>query len=467
MNNKSLKHLPKKAAVIGAARSGIAAAQYLIEKGVSVFISDSCKQEKLEKILKDNNLSAIAHESDGHTDQILKNDVIILSPGVSSDLPILQKARAKNIPIWSEIELGFRQSDAKWLAITGSSGKSTTTSLLGAIMEADGRGSVVAGNIGTPVISLAPGVKKDGVVVAEVSSFQLETIDAFKPWVAAILNLMKNHLDRYRSELEYYEAKKNIIKNMDSGSHLIINANDEILRPWALGLKSKINLVFFGRKMEGFPSVWFDNGHLYGSMDKAVTDILSVSKMKLEGPHNYENASAAAAMALAAGASYENIVKGLTSFAGLPHRLEYAGEINNVRFFNDSKSTTAESVLCAVTAFGNNVHLIAGGRDKGCDFSVVKNSLRERVKDVVLIGEAADRMESEWKNDTTILRASSLKQAMETALIRSVKGDVVVLSPGCSSFDMFRDFEDRGRKFIELVKELSANSKSSKKILKP
>jgi UDP-N-acetylmuramoylalanine--D-glutamate ligase len=166
-------------------------------------------------------------------------------------------------------------------------------------------------------------------------------------------------------------------------------------------------------------------------------------------------------MARTAGVSYENIAKGLTSFAGLPHRLEYTGEINGVRFFNDSKSTTAESVLCAVTAFNNNVHLIAGGRDKGCDFSIVKNALREKVKDVVLIGEAADRMETEWKQDVKIFRASSLKQAIEKSTSLAVKGDVVVLSPGCSSFDMFTDYEDRGRKFMELVKEMTSNKKGS------
>jgi UDP-N-acetylmuramoylalanine--D-glutamate ligase len=458
MNKTSIKKLPKSATVIGAARSGIAAAKFLINKGVSVFISDSCKPDKLEKILKDNGLSAINHESTAHTEQILKNELIILSPGIRSDLPILQKARAKGIPVWSEIELGFRQSDAKWIAITGSSGKSTTTSLVGAIMEADGRGSVVAGNIGTPVIRLAPAVKKEGVVVAEISSFQLETIDAFKPWIAAILNLMKNHLDRYRSEQEYYEAKKNIIKNMDSTCTLVVNAKDEILMPWALELKSKINIAFFGKKVEGFSSVWLDKGQLCSSCDRKEAALLSVKKMKLEGPHNYDNAAAAACMALAAGVSIENIVQGLTSFSGLPHRLEYAGEINGVRFFNDSKSTTAESVLCAVTAFNKNVHLIAGGRDKGCDFSIVKSAIRERVKDVVLIGEAADRMESEWKHDAMVLRSSTLQQAIEAAMTRAVTGDVVVLSPGCSSFDMFTDYEDRGRKFIEIVKEMSSNT---------
>jgi UDP-N-acetylmuramoylalanine--D-glutamate ligase len=458
MNNQDYRILPKSASIIGAARSGIAVARYLTERKVPVFISDSCPAAKLEQVLAKNGLAGVPHEAGGHTEKVLANEVIILSPGVPSDLPVLKTAANRHQAVWSEMEFGFRQSRAPFLAVTGSSGKSTTTSLLGEIMKADGRETAVAGNIGTPVISLAPPVGEKGVVVAEVSSFQLENIDAFKPRVAAIINLMKNHLDRYASEQAYYEAKKNIVKNMDMNCHLVVNARDGLLKPWAMGLTKKTRVVFFGAPVDAFPCVWYENGTIVSTMDRERVEVLAVASMKLQGPHNYDNAAAAAAMARAAGASYGAIARAISSFEGLPHRLQFAGEVNGVRFYNDSKSTTAESVLVAVTAFGNNVHLIAGGRDKGCDFSVVKAALRERVKEVLLIGEAADRMQTEWRGVTSIVRVGSLAAAVDAARAKAQPGDVVVLSPGCSSFDMFANFEERGEVFMNLVRERMAVS---------
>jgi UDP-N-acetylmuramoylalanine--D-glutamate ligase len=447
--------VPKKATVIGAARSGIASAKFLAHKGIGVFISDSCQKDRLEKILADNGLSGIPHEAGGHTDAVLDSDVIILSPGVPSDIPILKKASERHIPVWSEIELAYRSTGATFLAITGSSGKSTTTAMLGAILSAAEKPHRVAGNIGIPLISVVEGLSKDAFVAAEVSSFQLETIDLFRPHAAAVLNLMKNHLDRYESEEAYYNAKKRIAANLTVENYLVVNRRDRRLEAWASEMKRRTNIVWFGQAAPGDPGVWHEDGVLWSSIGGTVRPLLAVKDMRLSGPHNWDNACAAAALAATAGIRWEDIAQGITGFSGLEHRLEYVAEINGVKYYNDSKSTTAESVLCAMTAFGRNVHLIAGGRDKGCDFSIVDGAIGANARGVYLIGEASGRMAGQWQGLAPVKRYDSLSAALTAAAGNAVPGDVVVLSPGCSSFDMFDDYEHRGEAFKALVRGLS------------
>ncbi|MBD3243833.1 MAG: hypothetical protein GF331_24795, partial [Chitinivibrionales bacterium] len=270
MQTRTVGRLPARITVMGAARSGLAAARYLHEQGVSVFISDACPADKLDFLLATNKLAHVAHEAEEHTDRVLRCDAIVLSPGIRSDLWLLRQARRRGIPVWSEMELGFRQSVAEFLAVTGSSGKSTTVSMLGEIMKASGRPTVVAGNIGVPVISVAPRMPAEGVVVAEVSSFQLENIDTFRPSVAAVLNLMKNHLDRYDSERDYYEAKKAIATNMDPACRLVVNACDPLLRRWADEMAAKTNIGFFGRSEAGYPCVWCRDGAIVAADTSGV-----------------------------------------------------------------------------------------------------------------------------------------------------------------------------------------------------
>jgi UDP-N-acetylmuramoylalanine--D-glutamate ligase len=447
-------YIPKSASIIGAARSGISAARFLKAKGVSVFISDSCQPEKLEKILAENGLSDIRHEAGGHTDALFSSEVIVLSPGVPSDLPILKKARAKNIPVWSEIELAYRFTDATWLAITGSSGKSTTVSLLGSIMKASAAKYVVAGNIGVPLVGAVNTLSDSGFVVAEISSFQLENIDLFKPHVAVVINLLKNHLDRYENEEAYYNAKKEIARNLTPDDFLILNGKDARLRVWAQEFADKATIAFFGSREQNNDCAFCENGMLYTQFDDITEAVVAVDKMKISGPHNCDNACAAAVAAKSVGVPAAAIASGIISFGGLAHRLEYVAEVNGVRYFNDSKATTAEAVLCAVTAFGRNVHLIAGGRDKGCDFSTVKDAVRTNTRGVYLIGEAAGRIAAEWEGLAPIVICDSLESAVVRARDSAKSGDVVVLSPGCSSFDMFEDYEKRGEAFKTLVHEL-------------
>jgi len=446
--------LPARYTVMGAARSGLAVARYLYEHGYSVLISDNCSATKLDFILASNDLAQIPHEAGEHSDKVLDCDVIILSPGIPSTLPILETARRKGIPVWSEIEFAFRCSLAQYCAVTGSTGKSTTVSMIGGVMEAGEKHTVVAGNIGVPLTAVAPKVPANGVVVAEISSFQLENIDKFKPQVAVVLNLMKNHLDRYATEEDYYAAKKNMAKNMDAGTTLILNAEDKRLFDWGGTLKEKVRIVFFGKKCEGFTSVWEQEGTIVSDASGSIEKILHTDDMKLAGSHNISNACAAVAAGLAFSVSPEHIASGICSFAGLPHRLEFAGTHNKVDFYNDSKSTTAESMAAAISSFKDNVIVIAGGRDKGCDFDMVQEVVTKYVKHAVLIGEAAGRIAASWKGCTNIVKAEDFDEAVKSAFSLSEAGDVVVLSPGCSSFDMFANYEERGEEFKRLVSEL-------------
>jgi len=449
------KYVPKTVSIIGAARSGIGAAKFLTAQGISVFISDSCPEEKLEKILYENDLSHCGHESGAHTDAVMNADVMVISPGVPTTLPVVAKAIEQGMAVWSEVELAYRFTDAKFLAVTGSSGKSTTTSILGAILQKAKKSYAVAGNIGVPLVDVVGTLTKESFVAAEISSFQLETIDLFRPQAAAILNLMKNHLDRYDTEEAYYDAKKAIARNFNFDNHLVLNARDSRLFAWAHSMKSKTNVVFFGANISGHDCAWYEGDSIWTMWHGEKSLLLKVGDMALSGPHNYDNASAAAALALCAKIDRAAIASGICGFSGLKHRLEYVAEVNSVGFYNDSKATTAESVLCAVNAFGNNVHLIAGGRDKGCDFSIVRDAIRSKARGVYLIGETADRIGQEWKDLAPLYRCNSLEEAIRLAYAKATKGDVVVLSPGCSSFDMFENYEKRGESFIATVKTLA------------
>ena len=466
INNKfdNIKNVaPARVAIIGAAKSGIAAAKYFRSRGTEVFISDSCSRGALDKILRDNGLTGIESEAQGHSEKVLQNDLIILSPGVCSDLDIIKRAHLKGIPVWSEMELGFRVSNAPFLAVTGSSGKSTTVSLLEAAMRASGFDAVAAGNIGLPVISVTPRLTgENDVVVAEVSSFQLETIHNFKPKAAAVINLMKNHLDRYPNETEYYNAKKRIAVNLTNHEYLVLNMNDPILLEWGHEFSSQTQIVMFGLADNGGDCVFLsDKSIRYRFNGKTGVILEDVYAMRLGGKHNYVNACAAAAMALCGGADPLRIGEGLCSFGGLPHRLEYVADIGGVKFYNDSKSTTAESIECAVSAFDSGVHLIAGGKDKGCDFSVIRDAVAANVKSIVLIGEAADRMSLEFKGLAPIYKAKNLEEAVDKAFKNAQAGERVIFSPGCSSFDMFRNFEHRGEVFRDTVNALLARRKAA------
>lgn len=448
--------LPARFTILGAARSGLAAARYLVQHGYSVFISDTCDPQKLDFVLAGNDLAHIPHEGGEHTEQVLDTDVIIASPGIARGTEILSLARRRGIPVWSEIELGYRISTASLWAVTGSTGKSTTATMAGAIAREAGLHSEVCGNIGVALSAVAWQLPPTGVAVVEVSSFQLEAIDTFRPRIALITNLMKNHLDRHRNEHEYWNLKKGIARRMDSTDHLVLNATDPHLREWGREQASRVGVVWYGATIEGEPCVWCRDGVMVSTIHcPQGEEILAVSEMMVEGRHNHENACGAAAMGICAGIGIGSVAAGLRSVQGLPHRLAFVGKKRGVRWYNDSKSTTAESVLAAAGAFDRAVRLIAGGRDKGCDFGAIARQLGENAVEVLLIGEAAPRMAAAWKKHVPVVRCRSLDEAVQYAARVSQEGDIVVLSPGCSSFDMFSGYEERGERFAGLVAALA------------
>lgn len=444
--------------VMGAGRSGLAAVEYLMAQGCRVFVSDSCDGERLAGTLARHGLRELPCESGGHTERVLRSDAIILSPGIRPDLPLLDEARRRGIPVWSEIELGFRASAATFCAITGSTGKSTTAAMLGSVLQAAGRESVVAGNIGVPLTAVAPPLSPGAVVVAEVSSFQLQTIDTFRPAVAVFTNLLPNHLDRHADMDEYFAAKQNVMRNGGPDCHLVANARCAPVRSWATSLTDRVHVVFTGSEIEGFDGAWCSGGTIVTRSDGDVQPLLPTNDLRVPGGHNLENACMAAAAAQFLGVESAAIATGLRAFRGLPHRLELVEEANGVRFYNDSKATTGEAVRAALLAFDGGVHLIAGGRDKGCDFAIVGEALARRARQVVLIGEAAARLEREWRRIVPVVRASSLEGAVRAACAHAAPGDAVLLSPGCASFDMFASYEERGEEFCRLVRRFSAGT---------
>ena len=439
---------------MGAGRSGLAAAAYLTTRGRRVFVSDTCEAERLSGALAQHGLHELPRESGGHTERVLESDAIVLSPGIRPDLPLLDEARRRGIPVWPEIELGFRASAATFCAVTGSTGKSTTAAMIGSILQAAGRESVVAGNIGFPLTAVAPALSPDGVVVAEVSSFQLETIDTFRPSVAVFTNILPNHLDRHADMAAYFAVKKSVVRNCGPDCHLVANARCAPLRSWAISLREQLHVVFTGDAVEGSSWVCCSGGRAVGCFEGCSQPIMSAADLQVPGEHSRENACMAAAAARLLGVDHELIAVGLRAFRALPHRLELVTEVNGVRFYNDSKATTAEAVRAALCTFDGGIHLIAGGRDKGCDFSAVREALAARVKQAVLIGEAADRLESEWHDVVAVVRAASLEEAVAKAHRRAEPADVVLLSPGCSSFDMFTSYEERGEEFVRVVQRL-------------
>ena len=440
----SLKN--KKITVLGAARSGIAAALMLKELGALVYVSDSAplcsKQEQAAELGRD----GIAFEFGQHTERIYEADFVVLSPGIPVRSEVVQKFRQKGIPVYSEIEAAAWFCRAPLIAVTGSNGKTTTTTLIGEMLKAHFPHPIVAGNIGQPFSAYVLQSDPDSPAVVEVSSFQLETIERFHPQVAVVLNFAPNHLDRYDSYEDYLKAKWRITMNLEQNDLLIYNGDDERLSEWSKHITSRKQA--FSIQTHPAAAGWYDGQALYLDDGKLV----DVSDMPLKGPHNYMNALAAALAARAVGVPNSAIVRVLRTFAGIEHRLEPVAEIDGVQYINDSKATTIEALAVALQSFNTPIILIAGGKDKGSDFSKLKALIKQHVKECILIGAATEKMAQAWQGLTGLYKADSLEDAVRHAHRTAVPGDVVLLSPACASFDMFNDFEDRGRQFKALVK---------------
>jgi len=421
----------KKVTVFGLGRSGAAVARKLAGLKSDVTITESKSEDKLDNdLVSEMKKIGVRLETGGHSNRSIEGaDLIVLSPGVHTDLVTLEEARKLRIPIISEIELACRFISKPIIAITGTNGKTTTTTLIGEFLKAYGKKVAVAGNIGNPLISVDD--KDLDFLVVEVSSYQLETIVTFRPWISLILNLAEDHIERHKSMEEYSAAKARIFLNQRKTDYLIYNADDKLVS--SIAASSEARLVPFSKNKP----------------------FLDPREMLIPGEHNLENALAAAQAALICGVTIDTIKKVLSTFPGVEHRIEFVTEKRGVKFYNDSKGTNPDSTIVALKALSNgqkNIILIAGGKDKGGDLADMARLISTTVKKVILIGEAANRFGKVLKTD--LIFSGDLKEAVNTAYSLAGQGDIVLLSPACASFDMFSNFEERGKIFKELVDRL-------------
>ena len=452
--------------VLGLARSGVAACHLLRETGARVTVADRKEEVELAAVLRtvDRNLIQVSVGSQ-YERSLDRADLVVISPGVPYRMEALERVRRRGVKVISELELASRFLSAPILAVTGTNGKSTTVTLIGKMLAEQGKRAFVGGNLGTALSEAAwitLQAKKQGkpdpyeYLAVEVSSFQLETIDRFHPWAATILNVTVDHQDRYDSIEEYVAAKRRIFENQTNDDFALFNLDD----PRVANLTSTVQARRLGFSRTQPIGAGFDGG-TYLDGDEIVTTVAGgrqricrKSELKIIGHHNVENVMAAATYAALWGCPLDIISRVVTAFPGLEHALELVRERRGVRFVNDSKGTNVDATLKALEGIERPIWLIAGGRDKGGDFSRLTEAIRRRVKHVILIGEAAPLLKAAWTGATTMSEAESLRGAVEWAAREAAAGDVVLMSPACASFDMFQDYQDRGRQFKSAVESL-------------
>ncbi len=445
----------KQALVIGLARSGLAAAAALARHGAKVTLNDARDALALGDIVVRAQQAGHALSLGGHPLELLAGkDLIVLSPGVPSSLDLVAKAKQRGMLVLSEIELAFRlSSERPWVAVTGTNGKTTITSLLYAMFMRCGVPAILGGNIGQALADRVEGAPAGAAVVAEVSSFQLEDVDQFKPRVAVWSNLTPDHMDRYADLKAYGAAKARIFARQTALDVLVYNADDQASVECCQSAKA--TLWPFSRSRELKQGAFVRDGVLVGRWpDGHERNLLKVSELSLRGPHNLENSLAAAAAALAFGLDAEGVAEILGHFPGVEHRLEPCGEVEGIGFVNDSKATNVDSVEKALLSFEQPVHLILGGKDKEGDFTALTKLVRERVARMYLIGSAAEKIESQLGTVAPFERSGDLVSAMRSAMNHARQGQWILLSPGCASFDQFDNYEHRGRVFKECAQTL-------------
>jgi UDP-N-acetylmuramoylalanine--D-glutamate ligase len=448
----------KRVLVVGLGKSGVASALFLKAHGARVTVSDTKSGDELHNEIPTLLDHGIAVETGGHGERTFRGqDLIVVSPGVPVDAPALVQARNLGEPVIGEIELAARFLPGPIIAITGSNGKTTTTTLVGEIMTAGGFSALVGGNIGTPAISLAERAKPETVIVLEVSSFQLETIQTFRPKVAVVLNVTPDHLDRHRTFEAYVDAKARIFENQGAADYAVLNADDPTCV--ALAARTKAQVFWFSRQKEVQRGAWVREGTILFRDASGQREIMLVSEIPLKGAHNLENVLAAVCAGVLMGCGPEKIRLAVREFKAVEHRLEFVATIRGVDYYNDSKATNVDATIKALESFPANLHLILGGKDKGSDYSVLNDLLRQRVKRVYTIGSAAAKIESQIVSakdgGPEIVPAETLENAVHKAHAVAEPGDVVLLAPACASFDQFKNYEHRGQVFKETVKALS------------
>ena len=437
---------------VGLARTGVATALFCAKRNAIVTATDTRPEAELGDAPAKLREVGVTLELGGHQEKTyLTQDLIIPSPGVPADDALLVKARSKGITVWSEIELAYRFLEGELIGITGSNGKTTTTTLVHHILKTAGQKTILAGNVGTPLIACVDDMNAETVSVVELSSFQLELIDKFRPDIGVLLNLTPDHLDRHKTLEAYAAAKARIFEKQTELDAAVLNADDA---PTVALTPKKPQMFWFSRKKrveQGACVRGDDIVIVHGGKEEFV---MKRAEIPLPGAHNLENVLAAATAARLAEADALTIGNAVRSFAGVEHRLEFVAEIGGVRYYNDSKATNVDATLKALDAFPGRILVILGGKDKGSDYTVLQNPLREKTVLALLIGAAADKIESEIAGSVAIERAGTLEHAVQIASLAAQAGDVVLLAPACASFDQFENYEHRGRVFKELVRGL-------------
>ena len=449
----------KRVLVVGLGKSGKSAALFLRDRGAQVTVSDSRSAEALAGEIPALLDAGVMVETGGHgLLTFRRQDLIVVSPGVPYDTPELKQVRAFGLPIIGELELASRFLQGQVVAITGSNGKTTTTALLGKIFADAGGPTLVGGNIGTPVIDLIPQSTPQTTSVLEVSSFQLETVEQFRPHIAVVLNITQDHLDRHGSFENYAAMKARITSQQTADDFFVLNAEDKPTQMLAARTKAQV-FWFSGRRAIKQGAFVHGESVVFLPREGAKPEpVMPLAEIPLKGAHNVENVLAAVCAARLGGVSAESIRASVASFKAVEHRLEFVATVRGVQYFNDSKATNVDATKKALEAFPGGVHLILGGKDKNSDYTELANLLRARVKTVYTIGSAAEKIERHLAGVVKIVSAGTLDAAVRQAAQVAVSGDVVLLAPACASFDQFTGYEQRGRVFKDLVKQLLAVS---------
>lgn len=444
----------KKVLVVGTGKSGIAATELLCANGIDTVLFDGNKEldskTLYEKAPKLKEVPLIL--GDMTDEQIDEFDVAVLSPGVPTDIPMVNSLRDRGVKIWGEIELAYTFGAGEIIAITGTNGKTTTTALTGEIMKNYFKDVRVVGNIGIPYTSMVTGSTGETVTVAEISSFQLETIDNFKPHVSAILNITPDHLNRHHTMENYIRAKEDITKNQTADDYCVLNYEDEVLRDFAAECPAKV--IFFSSKSELSEGFYLDGDIIIYAHDGVRDEVIDVNELNLLGKHNFENVMAACAMSISFGVPMDKIVEVLKEFKAVEHRIEYVTEKRGVRFYNDSKGTNPDAAIQGIRAMNRPTLLIGGGYDKQSEYDEWIEAFDGKVKELVLIGQTADKIEecAHRHGFMNTVKKDTFEDAVNYCYEHAVSGDAVLLSPACASWGMFPNYEERGRIFKEIVK---------------
>jgi UDP-N-acetylmuramoylalanine--D-glutamate ligase len=445
----------KRVLVVGLGKSGLSAAMFLRARGARVTVSDARSAMALAHEIPALLDAGIMVESGGHgLLTFRRQDLIVVSPGVPTDTPEVQQTKAFGMPIIGEVELASRFLQGQIVAITGSNGKTTTTTLVGKIFSDAGLPTLVGGNIGLPVIDLVAKSTPETTSVLEVSSFQLETIEDFHPHIAVVLNITPDHLDRHGSFENYAAAKTRITERQTAEDFLVLNAENKATQMVAAKTKAQIFWFSLRRPVKQGTFVHGESIVFVAHEGAKAEPVMPVDEIHLKGSHNVENVLAAVCAARLAGIPAETIRHAVGAFKAVEHRLELVKTVRGVEFYNDSKATNVDAAMKAVASFGGGIHLILGGKDKDSDYGTMSDLLKERVKAVYTIGSAAEKIERQLHGVVKMVQAGTIQTAVQEAAKAAVAGDVVLLSPACSSFDQFENYEHRGRVFREVVNEL-------------